>query len=144
MQREAERNEAVIRENEPTPADESLAFYRKHTEGLLRKYLRMSMEVGRIPSCLPKEMFRGAVTAYRVRSFEDCVIFVHDMERCLGVLDAHACTLITRITLQEYTQQEAAVMLGISWRQVMRQYGEAVDRLTGLLLARGLLNRMSS
>ncbi len=106
---------------------------------MLRKYLRMSMEVGRVPSCLPKEMFRGPVTAYRVRSFEDCVIFVHDMERCLEILAPKACDVLTRVALQEYSQQETAVMLGISWRQVARQYGDAVDQLTGLLLARGLL-----
>jgi hypothetical protein len=124
------------------PEDNTLPFYRKHTEALLRKYLRMSMEVGRVPSCLPREMFRGSVTAYRVRSFEDCVIFVHDMERCLGILKPAACLLLTRVVLQEYTQQEAAVMTGISWRQVARQYGEAVDQLTGLLLSRGLLKRI--
>lgn len=123
--------------------DGGLAFYRKHTEGLLRKYLRMSMEVGRVPACMPREMFRGSVTAYRVRSFEDCVIFVHDMEQCLAAIEVRYCALITKITLQEYTQSEASNLLGVSTRQLARQYGDALDQLTGLLLARGLLNTIS-
>jgi hypothetical protein len=123
--------------------DGGLAFYRKHTEGMLRKYLRMSMEVGRVPACMPREMFRGSVTAYRVRSFEDCVIFVHDMEQCLAAIEVRYCALITKITLQEYTQSEASSILGVSSRQLARQYGEALDQLTGLLLARGLLNTIS-
>jgi hypothetical protein len=132
-----------VHRNRGEAHDSSMAFYRKHTEGLLRKYLRMSMEVGRVPACMPREMFRGSVTAYRVRSFEDCVIFVHDMEQCLAAIEAHYCALITKITLQEYTQGEASRILGVSSRQTARQYGEALDQLTGLLLSRGLLNRMS-
>ena len=51
-----------------------MAFYRKYTEGLLRRYVRLSMEAGKVPALLGKEMFRGKVTNYRVKSFEDVVI----------------------------------------------------------------------
>src|SRR6185312_2972722 len=40
----------------------SLAFYRKYTEGLLNRYVRMSMEMGRTPSLLGRDMFRARVT----------------------------------------------------------------------------------
>ena len=43
-----------------------VAFYRKYTEGLLRRYVRLSMEAGRAPSLLGREMFRGKVTNYSV------------------------------------------------------------------------------
>src|SRR3954466_3147517 len=33
----------------PQPVEEELAFYRKYTEALLRRYARMSMEAGRVP-----------------------------------------------------------------------------------------------
>lgn len=64
----------------------SLAFYRKYTEALLRRYAHMAMESGRVPSLLGRELFRGRVTNYAVHGFDDVVIFVHDMERCLEKL----------------------------------------------------------
>ena len=56
-------------------------LYRERTVALLRRYLRISIEVGRLPSLLGRELFRSKVTSYRMTSFEDGVIFVHDVER---------------------------------------------------------------
>jgi hypothetical protein len=56
------------------PPEPNLAFYRKYTEALLRRYVRMSLEAGRVPSLLGQEMFRAKVTHYRIASFEDVVI----------------------------------------------------------------------
>ncbi len=116
-----------------------LAFYRKYTEGMLRRYLRLSMEKGRVPSLLGQEMFRGRVTTYKIRSFEDVVIFVHDVEMCLKRLTETEQNLLERIAIQEYTQGEAAGLLGMSLRTVVRKYGAAVDVLTGHFLDTGLL-----
>lgn len=116
-----------------------LAFYRKYTEALLRRYVRLSLEAGRTPSLLGQEMFRGKVTSYRVRSFEDVVIFVHDVGQCLAKLDSGQQHVIRRIALQEYTQGETAEMSGQSLRSVHRRYGEALDKLTGLFLDRGMM-----
>lgn len=88
---------------------------------------------------LGREMFRGRVTSYRVRSFEDVVIFRLDVERCLAKLEADELQLIRRIALQEYTQGEAALMLGLSLRSCVQRYGQALDRLTGLFLEYRLL-----
>src|SRR5881396_3326590 len=55
-------------------------LYRERTLALLRRYLRISIEVGRLPSLLGRELFRSKVTSYRMGSFEDGVIFVHDVE----------------------------------------------------------------
>lgn len=126
------------RENEPQPAEE-LAFYRKHTQSLLRRYMHMSMQMGRTPSVLGECMFRGQVSSYRVRSFEDAVIFVFDIEKCLKRLDQVQQDLIARIALQEYTQGEAAALMGMSLRSVVRKYGEALDRLTEIFLSVKLL-----
>jgi len=116
-----------------------LAFYRKYTEGMLRRYLRLSMEKGRVPSLLGREMFRGHVTSYRVHGFDDVVIFVHDVERCLTKLTEMQRMLIERIALQEYTQGEAARLTGMSLRTLVRRYAEAVDLLTSIFLEAGLL-----
>src|ERR1700722_8110971 len=58
-------------------------FYRKYTEALLRRYIRMAMEVGKVPSLIGQDMFRGKVTSYRIAAFDDVVIFVADVDRCL-------------------------------------------------------------
>jgi hypothetical protein len=110
------------------------AFYRRHTENLLRRYVRMSMQIGRVPSCLPREYLPTRSGARQGANFEDGVIFVHDMERCLGKLDRFSGELVSRIGIQEYSRREVAEMLGMSHGQLARNYDEAIDRLTGILL----------
>lgn len=114
-------------------------FYRKRTEALLRRYLRMSMDMGRLPSLLNRKVVRGRATSCRIRNFEDAVVFVIDVERCLMRLDAASQDLITRIALQEYTQVEAAELTGQSVRTVVRRYGDVLDRLTRMFLEAELL-----
>jgi hypothetical protein len=121
-----------------------LAFYRKYTEGMMRRYMRFSMEAGRVPSLIGKEMFRGKVTSYRVHSFEDLVIFVHDVEKCMGRLDRMDQLLITRIAVQEYTPQEVAPMVKLPRTTVMRHYAEAIDRLTAIFLEVRLLEPLKA
>lgn len=121
-----------------------VAFYRKYTEAMLRKYLRLSIQAGRVPSLLGREMFRGNVTSYRVHSFEDVVVFCMDVERCIARLGPEEKDLIRRVTLQEYTQSEAAAVLGMSLRHVERYYGAAVDKLTVMFLAARMLEPLKS
>jgi hypothetical protein len=130
-------------EIEEKPAVE-LAFYRKYTEAMLRRYLRISIQAGRVPSLLGRELFRGNVTSYRVHSFEDGVIFCFDVEKRLGRLTVMNQQLIKRIGLQEYTQGEAAGMLGLSLRNCIRQYGYALDALTEMFLEAGMLEPLKS
>ena len=117
----------------------SLAFYRRYTELLLRRYMQVSMRMGRVPSILGNCMFRGKVSSYRIHTFEDAVIFVYDIEKCLKQLNAEDTELVARIALQEYTQAEAAELTGQSLRSVVRKYGEAVDGLTKIFLEKDLL-----
>ena len=121
-----------------------VAFYRKYTEGILRRYVRLSMESGRVPSLLGQEMFRGRVTSYKVRGFDDVVIFVHDVESCLKRLDESEQALLERIAMQEYTQVEAAALLGISLRTVVRRYADALDVLTAILLEARILEPLAA
>lgn len=126
-------------ENKTRPKNE-LAFYRKYTEAMLRRYMRQSMSVGRMPALLGHDAFRGKISTYRVTSFEDSVIFVYDVEKCLKRLDGFSVELIRRIALQEYTQGEAAALLGISLRTIVRKYGEAIDSLTKIFIDYRLLD----
>ena len=119
-------------------------FYRKYTEGMLRRYGKLSMESGRVPSMLGQEMFRGKVTNYKVHGFDDVVIFVHDVERCLKGMTMVQQHLLERITLQGYTQGETAALLGVSLRTVIRRYNAALDELTRLFLRRELLQPLSA
>jgi len=50
--------------------------YRGRTVAMLRRYMRYSIETGRLPSLLGREFFRAKVTSYTVVTFEDRVIFV--------------------------------------------------------------------
>jgi hypothetical protein len=126
-----------------SPRQPELAFYRKYTESMLRRYLRMSMSAGRVPSVMDRALFQGMVTHRRSRSFEDVVVFCVDMERQLGKLRPMEQRLVTRIAMQRYTQSETAALLGLGLRTVVRGYGQALDSLTELLLAAGMLEPFS-
>ncbi len=131
-----------VKPREKTPAaapDISLAFYRRHTEKTLRRYLYASMQVGRAPSILGDPIGRGWVSSRPVRTFEDAVIFVLDVEACLNQLGSLDRQLLSRIAIQEYTQSETASMMGMSIRAVSYKFSQALDRLTEKLLASGLL-----
>ena len=124
-----------------TPAEPAVtyAFYRKHTENMLRRYLYASMQVGRSPNLLGESVGRGWVSSRRVRTFEDALIFVLDVERCLDRLSLVDRQLISRIVLQEYTHVEAAALLRISIRSVCTKLPLAHDRLTESLVKANLL-----
>jgi hypothetical protein len=138
---------ASVRQAEKTPRLRplgGLAFYRKRTEMLLRRYMRLSIDMGRVPSVMGNIAFRGRVSSYRIRNFEDAVIFVLDIEKCLKRLDGMSQELVARIALQEYTQAEAAELVEQGVRSVTRKYAEALDRLTSIFLEKQLLIPESS
>ncbi|MGH9650525.1 MAG: sigma factor-like helix-turn-helix DNA-binding protein, partial [Terriglobales bacterium] len=120
------------------PARE-LRLYRDRTRAILRRYFRMSIELGRLPSLVGREFFRSRVTSYRMHTFEDAVIFVHDTESCLQRLDPFSQQLIARIVFQDYTLEEAAALVGCGRRTVVRRYPRALDRLSELFLGAELL-----
>jgi len=122
--------------------DPDLWLYRDRTLGLLRRYLQLSIEVGRLPSLLGGEFFRTQVTSYRATTFEDAVIFVHDVARGLKQLDEFDRKLIAKIVLQDYTQNETAHLLGCRRRTISRRFPEALDQLTDIFLKAGLLIRL--
>jgi hypothetical protein len=138
LRRPADRTMAIATKRHPRPA-ENLAFYRKHTESLLRRYLYASMQVGRAPSILSDPVSRGWASSRPVRTFEDAMIFVLDIEACLAELGSLDREILGRVVLQEYTQAEAAVLLGMGVRTISNRFPLALDRLTEKVLEGGLL-----
>jgi DNA-directed RNA polymerase specialized sigma24 family protein len=137
--------EAGSGEEEPESGrNPDLWVYRESTIAILRRFLRLSLETGRVPSLLGREFFRAKVSHYRMYTFEDVVIFVHDVERCLELLDDFSRELIARITLQEYTQEETAELLHCCRRTIIRTYPEALDRMSEIFLAAGILQPLVS
>jgi hypothetical protein len=119
-------------------------IYRSRTVTMLRKYMRYSIETGRLPSLLGREFFRAKVTTYTVVTFEDRVIFVHDMEKCLGKLDEFSQQLIARHILQEHDRWATAKLLHCNEKTVRRLTPLALDLLAEILLEVGLLERIDA
>jgi hypothetical protein len=117
-------------------------IYRGRTVAMLRRYLRYSLETGRLPSLIGREFFRSKVTKYTVTTFEDRVIFVHDMETCLERLDEFSRQLIARHILQEHDQAATGKLLHCTERTVRNQIPIVLDLLADILLEVGLLQRI--
>lgn len=117
----------------------NLAFYRRHTEKTLRRYLYASILVGRAPTLLKEPLSRGWASSRPVKTFEDAVIFLLDIERCLDKLNSLDKQVLCKVVVQDYTQAEAAILLGMSSRSMSERYPQAVDRLTRILLDADLL-----
>jgi len=116
-----------------------LWLYRERTLALLKRYMRLSVEVGRLPSLLGREFFRSRITSYQMCTCEEAIIFVHDVRRSLDRLDQLEQDLIAAMVFQERTQDETAYRLRCGRRTVVRRFPEALDKLSELFLCGGLL-----
>jgi predicted DNA-binding protein (UPF0251 family) len=141
---EDERGEELSPNSDSWGADRDLWMYRDRTQALLRRYARLSVEVGRLPSVLGREFFRAKITSYHMSTFEDTVIFVHDVEQSLDQLDGFRKKLVGMVVLEEYSQEEAARLLQISPRTVGRYIYEAIDGLSEIFLRGSILKPIGS
>lgn len=123
-------------------ADPDIWLYRRKTTALLRRYMQCSLDAGRVPSLLGRELFRAKVSAYKSSTFEDRVIFLHDMERCLERLQRFDRELIARVVLQEYDHEAAARILQCTRKTVERRLPEVIDELSDSFLKARLLQRL--
>lgn len=139
VRREPAHHESGAAKGRAVPAAE-YGFYRKYTERLLQRYVQMTMEAGRVPSMMGREVIGGRASSYRIHGFDDAVNFRLDVEKCLRQLERDDREVIRRVAMQEYTQAEAAELMGVSLRTVVTRYGRALDRLTGILLRVRLLD----
>jgi hypothetical protein len=123
-------------------SDPDIWLYRKKTTALLRRYMRWSLEAGRVPSVLGRELFRAKITAFTATTFEDRVIFLHDVERCLERLEDFDGKIIARVCLQEYDHEAAARILQCTRRTLLRRLPELIDELSEAFLKAELLERI--
>jgi DNA-directed RNA polymerase specialized sigma24 family protein len=128
-------------EYEEPDEDTEICLYRGRTVNVLKRYLRLSIQTGRLPSLLGSLHFRARNSSYTLHTFEDAVIFVLDVERCLEELDSGAQDVIARVILQEHTVDYVARQMHCRARSMERKLQEAVDELTKHLLQRGILSR---
>lgn len=116
-----------------------LYVYRSSCVAMLRRYFQMSIELGRLPALLGREFFRSRSDTIRESWFEDAVIFVHDVERCLESLHHFDQQVIARVILQDYTQEDAARLLHCNQRHLRRRLAVGLDVLAQLFLERNLM-----
>ncbi|MFZ0662477.1 MAG: hypothetical protein WAM66_07290 [Acidobacteriaceae bacterium] len=135
----ATATEAPLRQEPANEPAGGIVFYRRRTESLLRRYLQASLAVGRVPSVAADVTLRGRASSYRMKNFEDVVIFTIDVEKCLSCLDPEALKLVVKIAIQEYMFLEVAGQIGQDVRTVAKNYGKALDRLTAQFLKKKLL-----
>jgi len=119
-----------------------LWMYRGRTVGLLRRYLRFSLETGRLPAMAGGEFFRAKITPYKAVTFEDRVIFVRDVEKCIGRLHRWDQRLIACMVLEEHNQGDAARILHCTRRTLQRRLLEVLDQLSEDFLLCELLTEM--
>jgi hypothetical protein len=131
-------------EDDPLDRNPDLWMYRGRTVGLLRRYLRFSLETGRLPSLVGREFFRAKVTSYTATTFEDRVIFVRDVEKSLDRLDDWDQQLIARIILQEHSHEQAARILHCNRKTIQRRLPQVLDLLSEDFLRVGLLLALPS
>src|SRR5271170_3380940 len=126
-------------EDDPLDRNPDLWLYRKRTVGLLRRYMRFSLETGRLPSFVGREFFRAKVTYYTATTFEDRVIFVRDVEKSLDRMEYWDQQLIAHIIFEEHSQERAARIMHWGLRTIERRLPRALDLLSEDFLRVGLL-----
>jgi hypothetical protein len=133
-----------VRQDDALERNPDLWLYRSRTIALLRRYERFSLETGRLPSLVGREFFRTKVTSYHATTFEDRVIFVHDVEMCLHRLEHWDQELIARVILQEHNQGDAARILQCCRKTIQRRLSQVLDLLSEDFLKVGLLVALPS
>ena len=115
------------------------SYERMRTVGLLLRFFRLSIQVGRMPSLLGREVIPSKMRAQPARVFEDTVVFVCDVERCLRGLGLLEQRLIAFCILEEHSEWEAARQFRQAQSEVSRKLGNALDMLHSTFCRVGLL-----
>jgi hypothetical protein len=133
------RRARAIDTEEAYEASADAMFFRSQTLALVRHFFEISCQIGRLPSIMGREFFRARVSHHAIPSFEDQVLFVHDVESALAKLEERDAEVITLVGLFHYSLTEAAALLGRSRSTVCERYADSIDRLAQLFLEAGLL-----
>ena len=115
------------------------SFERTRTMALLYRFLRTAMSVGRMPSLVGREIFRTRVGARPASAFENAVVFVCDVEKCLAELEPLEQRLIAYCVLENRSEWEASRQFQASQGFISRHLGHALDVLHVTFCKRGIL-----
>jgi len=118
-----------------------ISFERAQTVGLLHRFFRAALLVGRMPSLLGREIFRTRSSSLPARAFEDSVVFVCDVERCLRRLTPAERRLVAYCVLEDRSEWEAARRLHCSQSDVSRRLGYTLDTLYEMFCQLEMLKR---
>ena len=114
-------------------------FFRSQTIAIVRHFYEIASQIGRLPSILGREFFRAKISHHAIPSFEEQVVFVHDVEQALATLNEQDAEVLALVGLFHCTLDDAAAMLGRSRRLVVDRYADSIDKLAEIFLETGLL-----
>jgi len=118
-----------------------LATYdRMRSIALLQRFYRTSLQLGRMPSVLGGAAFRSRIHPRSPRTFEDAVVFVCDVDRCLRSLEPFDQCLIAFCVLEDRSEWEAACRFRCPQSEVSRRLGYVLDLLHETFCRLGLLS----
>lgn len=115
-------------------------FFRSQTMAIVRHFYEIASQIGRLPSILGREFFRAKISHHAIPSFEEQVVFVHDVEQALARLNQQDAEVLALVGLFHCTLDDAAAMLGRSRRLVVDRYSDSIDKLAEIFLETGLLS----
>jgi hypothetical protein len=117
-------------------------FERTRTMALLHRFLRTALSLGRMPSIFGREIFRTTLQARPPSAFEDSVLFVCDVEKCIAQLNPLEQRLIAYCILENRSEWEASRQFHASQGFISRHLAHALDLLHVTFCRRGLLPPM--
>ena len=117
------------------------SFERARTMGLLHRFFRTALLVGRMPSLIGREVFRTNMRSTPARALEDAVVFVCDIERVLRTLATNDQRLIAFCVLEDHSEWEAARVFHCGQKEASRRLAEVLDLLHETFCRLGFLPR---
>ncbi len=115
------------------------SYERRVTAGLLHRYLRTAMLLGRMPSLLGREVFRTRAIHRPTSALENAVVFVCDVEKCLESLETVDQRLIAFCILEDHSEWEAARVFHTNQTEISRRLGRTLDLLFSTFCRQGML-----
>ena len=115
------------------------SYKHMRTMALLHRYFRKSLLIGRLPSLLGREVFPARMQGRALHAFEDTVLFVCDVDRCLTGLEPLNQRLVAYCILEDHTEWDAARQFHRSQSDVSRRLHATLDLLHDTFCRLGLL-----
>ena len=115
------------------------SYERARTMAVLHRFFRTALLVGRMPSLLGREIFRTTLDSQPTSAFEDSVLFICDVERCLRQLHPLDQRLIAFCVLENRSEWQASRCFRMSQGEISRRLGDALDLLHETFCRIGLL-----